>query len=1032
MLTSDTISSLVNGISQQPATQRLASQGQAQENCYSSIVEGLMKRQPTRHIAKLLPGTVDDAFLHLINRDTTERYVVVATAGDIKVFDLDGDEKDVVIADGAADYLTATEVSTGFKAVTIADNTFLLNREKLVRVRPYGIAFTVEFNDFDSGDACVIALGEAGAETLGAELMLNGTLNTDLTSYTVDYTSASVGVTAGHAVMANLFAGGHTNMSQSVAVTPGVRYRIGFDIGNYTSGGFFSAAFLAGSTAAGSDLKFTTLSSNATFTYDVTATSNTLSMLFRTSAGTGSMRVDNVTVKPIGVTGEFSVVADANSTPTTIAAAFAANTSWYNTSLYTITSSGPTLTIVQPSPYTNVPFYLDASVTGGVFEPTVVATATKDLTPLVYVKQGNYGTNYTVSLYTTSATPDFTFTELTSNTVVTNIATDHIAAAIKTGLEALSNFNTSYAVAQSGSLLKITRNDAAYTSFTVKCEDGNGDRNMVAIQGSIQNFADLPAKCFANTVVLVSGDTADEDDYFVKFTLDDNDASGLATVAGKGTWKEWRREGETYQFDPATMPHILVRQADGSFTFGPATWDDREAGDVDSNGNPSFVSRTIEDVMFFRNRLGFLADDNVILSEAGEYFNFWRNSVQVLLDGDPIDVSAATEKVAKLRYAVPGAEKMLLMSDQQQLMLTGGEILTAKTASIKPTTAYETTGLCRPVGAGKSIYFTTARGQYTGLREYVADKNTNVDDAKDVTAHIPAYIPANVFKIATATNESFLVLLTHDEENSAYVYKFYDNDAGERLQASWSRWTYPEGTVILDGGFINTDLYLILQREDGIYLEVLGIDAARAETDMEFEVLLDRKVYDAPASYDSVSGLTTWTLPYSSDEDLQMVVLADPPVGFTPGQRLTVVTDGTTVYRSGNYADVPVVIGVPYVSDYEMSKIRPKSQNASGSEKSLTGARLQLRTVTLVYDNSGYFRVEVTPLHRDTNTSVMTPRRVGEYLLGEVPLDEGEFRFPVGTKSEYATIHIINDSPYPHHIMSASWEGDLVLRSKRM
>ena len=50
-LISGTIPSLINGVSQQPATLRLPTQGEVQENGLSHIARGLEKRPCTEHIA---------------------------------------------------------------------------------------------------------------------------------------------------------------------------------------------------------------------------------------------------------------------------------------------------------------------------------------------------------------------------------------------------------------------------------------------------------------------------------------------------------------------------------------------------------------------------------------------------------------------------------------------------------------------------------------------------------------------------------------------------------------------------------------------------------------------------------------------------------------------------------------------------------------------------------------------------------------------------------------------------------------------
>ena len=55
-LISGSIPNLLNGVSQQPMILRLPTQGAIQVNGYSSVVEGLQKRPPCKHIAKLITG----------------------------------------------------------------------------------------------------------------------------------------------------------------------------------------------------------------------------------------------------------------------------------------------------------------------------------------------------------------------------------------------------------------------------------------------------------------------------------------------------------------------------------------------------------------------------------------------------------------------------------------------------------------------------------------------------------------------------------------------------------------------------------------------------------------------------------------------------------------------------------------------------------------------------------------------------------------------------------------------------------------
>ena len=132
MLTTKSIPNLINGVSQQPDSLRYATQCEAQENAYPSVVEGLTKRLPSEHLMNT--GITGDAktFVHMINRDETERYAVIIRDESIKVFDLiNNNEETVDVPDGVS-YLDTANADTAFRAVTISDVTFIVNTEKTV------------------------------------------------------------------------------------------------------------------------------------------------------------------------------------------------------------------------------------------------------------------------------------------------------------------------------------------------------------------------------------------------------------------------------------------------------------------------------------------------------------------------------------------------------------------------------------------------------------------------------------------------------------------------------------------------------------------------------------------------------------------------------------------------------------------------------------------------------------------------------------------------------------------------------------
>ena len=152
-LVSDLIPSLLNGVSQQAPTVQDKSQGTVQENGYSDPVKGLKKRPGTQHVAKLSDTSFSSTFIHPIRRSGTETFVAVFTGsytssiGDlVKVYDAgDGTAKTVnardasnsiittgTLFDEIKTYLTDSSPSTAFSATTVADFTYLVNKNKTV------------------------------------------------------------------------------------------------------------------------------------------------------------------------------------------------------------------------------------------------------------------------------------------------------------------------------------------------------------------------------------------------------------------------------------------------------------------------------------------------------------------------------------------------------------------------------------------------------------------------------------------------------------------------------------------------------------------------------------------------------------------------------------------------------------------------------------------------------------------------------------------------------------------------------------
>ena len=144
------------------------------------------------------------------------------------------------------------------------------------------------------------------------------------------------------------------------------------------------------------------------------------------------------------------------------------------------------------------------------------------------------------------------------------------------------------------------------------------------------------------------------------------------------------------------MPWTLVRETDGTFTFSPLDadspfggWASREVGDADTNPTPSFIGKGIASMFVYSNRLGFVAGDAVIMSQPGDYFNFFNTSAIAISDADPIDLSASSEKPVILKHAIGTAKGLLVFSEHAQFSIATDEVVfSSQTVQMKQVTDY--------------------------------------------------------------------------------------------------------------------------------------------------------------------------------------------------------------------------------------------------------------------------------------------------------------------------------------------------------
>lgn len=551
---------------------------------------------------------------------------------------------------------------------------------------------------------------------------------------------------------------------------------------------------------------------------------------------------------------------------------------------------------------------------------------------------------------------------------------------------------------------------------SVRTADGFNNLALVGITTCINKFTNLPASAPDGYTVLVRGESNADDDYYVKYSASEN------------LWKETVKTGIDNTINNTTMPHALIRKEDGTFVFKPLEWEPRKTGDEDSNEVPSFVNNSINDLFFYRNRLGFLSGENIILSSSSDLFNFWMDSVVDVQDDDPIDTNAPNNKVSILYNAIPFSGSLYIFSGQTQFALTSDGTLSPKNARLDNITEFTSDTDVIPVGAGNSVYFVSKRADFASVNEYrVAQYYTDTKDAEDVTAHVPYYIPNDVYKMAGSSNDNLLLSLTTAESNVIYVYKYlYLN--GNRVQSAWSKWKFSGG--ILGADFIGSTLYMAVKyANNDVYLEsiTMSYNTEDYRETEQFRVMLDRK--------------TEVTLTTDNCEDKQdgyLYLNVDKVFKGLSGIVQCVTEDGllfesdTTTLKllKGDSVDFghKVIVGVPYTFEITLSTIYLKQKDPQGSTVSLPDYRLMLRTVFFDYAESGYMKVIVN----DKYQYILTNKRASLYKLGTSGFGTGIFKVPVRKRNIDTVIKVINDTPLPLSLIGGGYEANYTARFKNV
>lgn len=597
----------------------------------------------------------------------------------------------------------------------------------------------------------------------------------------------------------------------------------------------------------------------------------------------------------------------------------------------------------------------------------------------------------------------------TQNQVNENVILDSLVASINGIGGGISATRYGYTIEVTGT-----------SSFTISIGDSIGGEGMRAYQDSVPDTTYLSPQTVNGRIVKVANSSAPEDDYYLKFFADNG-------VSGTGYWEETIKPDASPGLTIATLPHELIRNGDGSFTFRRASWEDRLIGDDVTNPHPSILGKKLQTLFFYNDRFGLLADDNILFSQSGEFFNLYRASALAYVESDPIDVTASSTKPAKLTAAVPVAQGLLLFSRTQQFLLTGGEqgFLAPDNVTVKVISNFEMAANSFPTDLGTTIAFLVKTPSYCRVFEMQTRGQNESPDVLEISKVIPEWIPSTVDQVVSSPQNNILSLGS-TSSRYLYLYRFFGTGDNRDMQG-WFRWQM-SGNV-LHHAMENDNIYVITKQKDSVILSYIPL--VQSPTTSTFvtqdgskvDPRLDCWFQASGVTYNNGSEFTQIPVNYKYDDTLEICAVT---TGSGQVYLPEVITSGGNFFLKIPGADISTetfIVGYTYKMEVDIPRIFFRQ----GDRQQITDwtAYLTIARLKFLFGLSGDVDFYTKSFGRQDWNYSQTSRFSDSYAADDIPiLKSSEYSLSVHQRAEHFDVKLLSETPFPVSLLSMVWEGN--------
>ena len=570
---------------------------------------------------------------------------------------------------------------------------------------------------------------------------------------------------------------------------------------------------------------------------------------------------------------------------------------------------------------------------------------------------------------------------------------------------------------------------SANSSFNVEIVEDDLMRSMGT---SVNDVTLLPKQCKHGYIVKVANARiSEDDDYFLRFEfLNDQD--------GTGSWSECAKPGIAKSL--SNMPLVIQRTAltnpgtvneVAQFTIKQFEYADREVGDDSTNPFPSFKGKRINKVLFFRNRLAFLSEENVILSRPGTVGkpDFFAETALTVSANDPIDIACSSTFPSELFDGIDINSGLVVFSTNQQFLLSSDDtVLNPDTAKLRSISTFNYNKDIPPISLGTTVAYIDDSGKFSRFNEMANIAREGEPNVVNQSQVVPTLLPKNI-DLLTNSRENNLVIMGQTNSDTVQGFR-YLNVGDKRQQSAWFKWKFNNPLLY---HFIINDEYYFLDTDhflQSIRLVQQETDPSIIQDNVEFLLHVDNYTTDTgSSSYSASTKLTTFTgvswLPLVTSPNYDLVVIDTNTASARVGRYgKPTLTGNTSFTLPGDWSGVTLTIG--YL--YEYSVAFPTfylSRQQGEANRADVNSSLVVHRIKLHFGKIGLYETTLSRIGKSDYTEVYESTELDEYQVSDAPyLEEFIKTVPVYEKNTNVDITLKSSHPAPSTLRALSWEGD--------